>query len=115
MGGHDRLEGGAGYDEMGFPGVPDLGAEVDLGAGRASHGPDTYALVGIEGAFGTEQADVLAGSGAANRLVGSLGDDMIQGREGDDTLDGHDGTDTLDGGEGTDRCVSGETLVSCEA
>lgn len=123
-GGDDTLDGGEGggdfadysrpRDDLGATG---LGVTVDLAAGTATDGyGDTDTLISIERIRGTNFADTVAGSDAAERFEGEDGDDLlfggggadrIEGDDGDDTLEGGAGNDTLAGGDGADRFVIG--------
>lgn len=112
--GNDKLAGGDGDDTLrpgpgvdtvgGGPGEDSVayfasasGVVVDLKTGKATgEGDDT--ISGVEDVFGSEFADVLRGTSAANYLGGDLGNDLIVGRGGPDNLWGGAGTDTADFG-----------------
>jgi Ca2+-binding RTX toxin-like protein len=95
--GVDVLDGGAGFDSVGFSETPSQSAlTLDLQAGTFSNGAGSGTLVNIEGVFATDADDHLTGDDQANHFVGSGGND---------TLDGRGGNDTLEGGLGADRLV----------
>lgn len=84
---------------------------VDLGAnslvmhgvpGIGSAGFDVFNFVDITG---TNNADVIIGSGLSNRLAGQGGADSLDGGNGHDTLIGGDGSDTLLGVGGHDSLL----------
>lgn len=105
--GSDVLIGGADAD---FASYYHLGTSIslDLATGRATKsGGGTDTLSGIEGAYGSQHNDTMAGDHGNNLLVGNGGNDMLYGRDGHDTIDGGDGNDTLWGGRGNDRFVFG--------
>jgi Ca2+-binding RTX toxin-like protein len=93
--GRDLLHGGAGSDTAEYYGAGG-GVIVNLAAGVAYEDGAADQLISIENAAGSFFADLLIGSGAANRLTGDAGDDIIAGRG---------GADLLEGGEGADRFV----------
>jgi Ca2+-binding RTX toxin-like protein len=100
--GSDRLDGGAGYDLALYTNAT-AGVTVNLtaGTGHAGDGaPDT--LIGIEGVEGSNFADSLTGSAAADKLYGRDGNDTLTGGAGDDSLYGQGDNDTLHGGDGID-------------
>ncbi len=57
--------------------------------------------------FGTNDDELLEGSGFGDRLVGRGGRDLIRGLGGDDCLEGGRGGDVLGGGFGKDRLAGG--------
>ena len=80
--GNDVLVGGGGADVASYARIP-VPVTVDLRAGTASgHGADE--LRGIEGIWGSEDADVLLGDEVRNAIVGGLGNDELRGRGGRD-------------------------------
>ncbi len=95
--GSDTIDGGDGSDAVGFSGVL-VGILVDLLAGRSVVASDVSMLVSIEGAEGTEFADMLIGNSVSNHLQGAGGNDTIHGGDGSDILDGGTGDDFLFGG-----------------
>ena len=96
--GNDVLDGGAGNDFADYfhDVVSGHGVTVDLGAGTAT---DPYGnadtLISIENVGGTDNNDILTGSGADNQIFGNGGNDLIVGGGGNDYIDGGDGTDTV--------------------
>lgn len=116
----DTLQGNAGNDFIDGGGGSDLadywnsavGVRVDLSAGVATEdgfgGSD--ALVGIEGARGSEHDDILTGDGNGNRLIGGGGNDGISGGDGADLLFGDAGQDSLSGGAGDDTLSGGSDM-----
>jgi Ca2+-binding RTX toxin-like protein len=120
----DRLDGGAGLDEIWFAGRLE-GVTVDLGARpqTAGTGAEANVVANFERATGGEGPDVLLSDPAVPAfdlhpmLVGAAGDDRledrgagrsrIEGGEGDDTLRGGAGSDDLDGGPGRDALDGG--------
>ena len=103
--GNDTLEGGLGDDILHgrcwrrhrSSSPARRGATVDLRlqgqAQNTGYGFDT--LVGIESLVGGAGDDVFWGTDAANLLAGSGGNDTLWGGGGDDTLDGGTGTNTV--------------------
>ena len=93
--GDDDLRGGDGNDTAIFSGS--TRATVDLRlqgqAQNTGYGFDT--LSGIESLVGGAGDDVFWGTDAANLLAGSGGNDTLWGGGGDDTLDGGTGTNTV--------------------
>ena len=117
LGGDDAIDGGSGFDEVGYSFDADFGGTagvtVNLATGTATDGfGDTDTLTSIESVSGTEFADTLTGDGGNNSLFGGRGDDTIDGAAGNDFIDGGAGDDTIvfdaadtsgvDGGTGTD-------------
>ncbi len=122
-GDHELLDGGSGDDVLNggaprdtpWPDVADYSTffseiggrgasrpvHVDLVAGTATgQGHDT--LIGIGGAFGGDNDDVLLGDARNNWLFGMGGDDVLRARAGRvwEVLAGGDGDDALFGGTG---------------
>lgn len=90
--GNDRIDGGAGFDivgyerDMEFGGA--LGAVVNLALGRATDGwGNTDRLTGIEGAIGGFGRDSFTGDGADNYFSGGGGQDVFRGGGGRDIVD----------------------------
>jgi serralysin len=93
--GGDLLNGGEGFDfaryDLAGSGVT---VRLDLGVGLGGDAQgDTY--VSIEGAVGSEQADVLVGTSAGNYVFGLGGSDTIYGFGGYDEIYGGAGADTF--------------------
>lgn len=102
--GMNHVIGGEGRDTVSYA---DGAARVSIslaGSGSASTG-DT--LSGIEAVIGTDFADTLVGSAAADWLDGGARYDSITGFGGDDTLSGGAGFNTLRGGGGHDLLIGG--------
>ncbi|HEY7874881.1 MAG TPA: hypothetical protein VIG64_07130 [Actinomycetota bacterium] len=111
--GNDTVDGGAGVDQVRYPGH--LPLDVDLQEGTVT-GRGSDSLAGIENVFGGDGDDVIRGDDGPNVLDGDNGDDVIEGRagaddlrgttvsggDGDDVLRGNAGNDTLDGSAGSD-------------
>jgi Ca2+-binding RTX toxin-like protein len=103
--GADILDGGTGIDVASYAAAA-ASVTIDLASGAKSGADatgDTY--VGIEGVEGSDFADVLTGSAAADRLLGGRGDDAINGAAGADSLTGGLGNDILTGGGGADTYI----------
>ncbi|RAI54071.1 FG-GAP-like repeat-containing protein [Roseicella frigidaeris] len=117
--------GGAGSDSIDGGGSSLLVADykggaaihADLGAGtvlEAYGTPSTDRLTGIVQLRGSDHADMITGTGAAETLWGGAGADTIAGGGGADSLDGGAGNDrilvgagnaTIEGGAGHDTVV----------
>jgi Ca2+-binding RTX toxin-like protein len=72
---------------------------------------------GTDCLMGGSGADTLTGSNGVDILLGGDGDDDLLGSGGNDTLYGEAGNDTLNGGAGTDVCDGGggtDTATNCE-
>ena len=120
MGGGDRLDGGLGFDTLGYgSSTAGVGVNVNLSTGMASGGDAAGdEFVNFENITGSRYADVLTGDNTANRLDGLGGNDTLNGLGGDDTLIGGDGDDTLDGGSGFNQFFGGagnDTLIGGNA
>ena len=101
-------DGGAGTDTFDFRaiGAGFLGISINLVSGYTD-GAGTSSLVGIENVWGSDSAELIGGSTAANQLLGYGGNDTIGGNNGNDTLDGGAGNDSMGGGDGNDRLLGG--------
>jgi len=99
--GNDVLDGGIGFD-IAWYGYATQGVQVNLLAGLATIGGENDQLISVEGAYGSNFADILTGSSSGNWLVGLAGNDVINGGEGDDDIEGGEGNDVIDGGPGID-------------
>jgi Ca2+-binding RTX toxin-like protein len=121
--GSDALDGGDGIDRVSYVDVYSS-VDIDLSLGTTTeHDGAQDALLSIEDAYGTSEADVITGDEGPNLLFGSWkddhidgggGDDELYGGEGDDALDGGEGADFIDGQAGRDVCVDGERTQSCK-
>jgi Zn-dependent metalloprotease/Ca2+-binding RTX toxin-like protein len=115
VGGNDTLNGSTGYDFTAHTlatkrVIVNLTTKTVLGEG-------TDTLVSIEGAAGSDYADILKGSGVANTIYGRKGNDDLYGYNANDWLQGDAGNDDFWGGPGYDACVQGQgtgTKSSCE-
>ncbi len=101
--GNDTIDGGAGRDMLSFVDLPDdpdrtpteYRIDLDLEAGTATGGGDSYTITGIERVSGSVFADRIKGDDNANELRG-LGDyDWFIATPGGDTIDGGTGQDML--------------------
>ncbi|MFO1329537.1 MAG: calcium-binding protein [Rubrivivax sp.] len=108
-GGSDSIVGGGGNDFVGFV---DAGYAVNasLVTERATLGPDTVTLVGIEALGGDFRDDSLTGNDGPNSLTGYGGNDTLVGGGGNDNLQGNDGNDSINAGPGVDFIVGGPGL-----
>ena len=125
--GADVLVGGPGRDAAMYLDSP-AGVQVRLhdGTARGGHAEgDTFPVMqtidyedtdgiarevevaDIEGLYGSDFEDILAGDMGDNLLAGFSGNDELHGREGDDNLFGGMGDDELYGGEGDDALEGG--------
>jgi len=98
----DYHNGGNGNDTISFLGSGVFNLQLDLSAGTATDGFSTETVVEFENAVGTNNADVITGSNAANFIWGEGGFDTIDGGAGQDTLYGHGGNDSVLGGTDDD-------------
>jgi len=103
--GNDLIDGGGGMDIADFYDASVAGGvTVDLriaGVAQAT-GQGNDILIGIEGAIGTDYADVLIGDGQDNVFDGRSGVDSIDGGDGNDIVIGHMSHSELTGGAGYD-------------
>jgi Ca2+-binding RTX toxin-like protein len=109
--GGDAIDGGAGVDYAAYS-TATSAVHASLAASGANTGEaagDTY--TGIEGLFGSNFNDVLAGDANSNSLFGEQGDDQIFGGGGDDILVGGAGADQLDGGTGFNYASFGAAIT----
>jgi serralysin len=112
LSGNDIVTDSSGFDVLDFSRTTGTGVTVDLGQTTGvvqNIAPGaTLAINGvIETLIGTQQNDVLSGSGGADILVGLGGNDRLQGQAGNDVLLGGKGDDDLNGGSGLDILVGG--------
>jgi len=106
--GSDRIDGGVGTDRASwFNNSGPSGLDLDLATGVATRAGERDLLAGVEGADGTNNADVLRGDGRANALGGAGGADQLFGRSGNDALLGALGDDRLNGALGRDALTGG--------
>jgi uncharacterized delta-60 repeat protein len=109
--GNDSLDGGGGFDYANYlDPTSTAGITVSLAAAGAQNtgGAGTDTLVGIEGLYGSNLGDTLAGDDAAvNALYGWGGADGLYGNGGFDYIEGGEGEDTLGGGAGDDFLIGG--------
>ena len=115
----NRLDGGAGNDQLGGEGGNDLvygndgndqvwgGLGADQVAGDA--GDDSvWGGPGADQVWGNDGNDALDGQEDNDNVWGGNGDDNIWGRDGDDALDGQAGQDSIEGNNGADRIWGGD-------
>ena len=115
--GQDTVDGGGGFDYIGFDVFSFAGVKVDLAiTTQQNTGQDGLKTIrNVEGVLGSAGADTLLGGGGANDLQGKDGADTLFGRDGADTLNGGAGGDTLVGGAGADHFVfsaAGDSTVA---
>jgi Ca2+-binding RTX toxin-like protein len=93
--GDNRIDGRAGQDTVSYV-TSRAGVTIDLAlnAAQTTGGSGTDTLLAIEHAIGSDFADVIRGTSAANRLDGGAGSDTLDGRAGADTLVGGAGDDS---------------------
>lgn len=121
-GGDDHIEGRGDLDTLGGdsgndtiiggaePGLLDFlnyttassGVQIDMATGTATGGAGNDTFSEMEGAYGSEFADVITGSAVDEGFLGLGGNDTITGGDGLDILEGDAGDDTLDGEGGAD-------------
>lgn len=101
-GGGDTIDGGIGFDIVSYSFSP-TGVSVNLLNGTASRG-DAQGdhLSNIEGLYGSQFRDILAGDNGNNILNGVLGGDTLLGNGGNDTI-------IMLGGGGTKLIINGGT------
>jgi Ca2+-binding RTX toxin-like protein len=107
--GFDRIDGGAGTDELHINFNDVGGVVLDLAAGTFS-GPGTGdggTVTNVENVVATRFADAITGDTNANRIDGLGGADTLDGGGGNDTLTG---SGQLAGGEGDDSMWGSGTL-----
>ena len=78
---------------------------MDLEAGEGRPGDNDRIRHDVESVFGSQFADVLAGSHRTERLSGFDGDDQITGGTGAEVLLGDDGQDRIDARDGAPDTV----------
>jgi Ca2+-binding RTX toxin-like protein len=98
--GDDSIDGGTGYDFVGFYSSP-APIEVHLGDGT-SVGWGTDSVSAVEGVVGSQFADRIFGSGGQDQLEGRAGADLINGLSDHDLFYGDGGNDRFRGGGGFD-------------
>ncbi len=81
--------------------------KADLIAGTA-YGDTVYGAAGNDTLFGNGGNDTLSGDAGNDLLVGGEGNDNLLGGEGDDLLYGDAGNDRLEGGNGHDKLFGGQ-------
>ena len=139
--GADSLDGKTGLDVVSYENSSKaVTIDLTLTTAQVSVGGDADGdiLVDIEGVIGSDEDDLITGTGSANFISGGkgndtlnadCGNDTVNGGDGDDKIDlGHDFTaaDRIDGGDGTDTLsldgnyaagvvLGAATLVNVEA
>jgi hypothetical protein len=98
--------GGIGLDvaNYGFA-TAGVNVSVDLEAGDGRPGDDDRIRRDVESVFGSQFADVLAGSPHTQQLLGLQGDDHITGGSGEELLSGGRGNDRIDARDGAPDIV----------
>jgi Ca2+-binding RTX toxin-like protein len=100
------FEGGVGLDVANyFFASAGVNVSVDLEAGDGRPGDDDRIRRDVESVFGSQFADVLAGSHRTERLAGFDGDDEITGGTAAEVLSGGDGQDRIDARDGAPDTV----------
>ena len=98
--GNDTMDGGSGYDEVGFSN-DEAGVTVRLGGWVGTTGslPTGYAGSAIDG-WGDidvfKNIDGVEGSGFNDTITGDANNNRLDGRGGADTIDGGDGVDWVE-------------------
>ncbi|MGO4906881.1 calcium-binding protein [Pseudorhodobacter sp. W20_MBD10_FR17] len=82
--------------------VPLALGSLFIGGGSDEDGGDTAPEPQPETVNGTDDADLMRGTGEADAIDGGDGGDLLFGYGGADTLAGGDGQDLIDGGNGND-------------
>jgi glucose/arabinose dehydrogenase/Ca2+-binding RTX toxin-like protein len=103
--GNDVVDGGSGVDGVSFEGSG-AGVTANLGSGTAT-GEGTDLMFSLENIIGSNFADSLTGSTAANGIWAGGGADIVRGLDANDQLYGNAGNDSLEGGNGNDRLSGG--------
>ena len=106
------LSGGSGRDEYRAEGS--LPVNIDLQDGIATNGISSNQIVGFEDAVGSQGADVVSGTGRANRIGGGDSADTLYGKNGNDRLTGGAGDDTIHGGKGSDTAYFSGTFTDLD-
>jgi len=128
---HGLIDGGSGYNTL----KTNINFNVDLAAGTAQAGSQTYSIANIsevlvtpadgyastilgdanDNVFGVNPifasgtgALTFDGRGGNDRLIGGLGNDTLRGGTGNDQLDGNSGHDVLESGSGADVLLGGD-------
>ncbi len=118
-GGNDQFDPGPGTTDDLFFSSAAAGLTLDLSiTGSQQTGIGTMTLgAGIERVFGSNHADVLLGTTAADHLFGQAGNDVLAGLGGADELDGNDDDDLIlprDGEADSVECGNGADSVAVE-
>ncbi len=85
--GNDTLKGGLGVDLVTYPGPAAVTVDLSATPATAKRGGETDTLIGIEGAIGSDGADIFKGSSGDNEFQGGLGKDTYTGGGGRDVYD----------------------------
>ncbi|WP_146037982.1 Hint domain-containing protein [Tabrizicola aquatica] len=105
--GNDFLRGDSGMDFADYSGSA-AGVNVDLAAGTGLGGDaEGDSLSGIDGLFGSDQADTLRGFGGSSTVPGDAYTNVFYGNGGNDILEGFGSNDSLFGGTGDDSIDGG--------
>jgi Ca2+-binding RTX toxin-like protein len=106
-GGHNRLDGGDGYDTVDYSFAGEAVRVSLFEVGEQFTGVSNDTLARVENIVGTYNSDILGGNGRQNGVDGGMGDDFIDGGRGNDHLLGGEGNDHIMGGVGNDVIEGG--------
>ena len=131
-GGHNRIDGGGGNDDLHGEGAADTFVFDNSGSANATNSVGDHVTIYDMGlgntldfshlvngvtvdltnhvASGTGFSITLQPNASISNVIGSQGDDLLIGDNTDNTLDGGPGRDTLIGKEGSDTLVGGSSL-----
>ena len=106
-GGHNRLDGGDGYDTVDYSFAAEAVRVSLFDVGEQFTGVSNDTVVRVENIIGSGDSDILGGNGRQNGVDGGMGNDFIDGGRGNDHLFGGDGNDHIMGGVGNDVIEGG--------
>lgn len=107
-GGHNRLDGGDGYDTVDYSFAGEAVRVSLFEVGEQFTGVSNDTLARVENIVGSDDSDILGGNGRQNDVDGGMGDDFIDGGRGNDHLLGGEGNDHIMGGVGNDVIEGGD-------